>query len=118
MVEATHPAPDAWVFPQVGDELFEALRQARPGRIVLQVPAGLIRNATDLVDRIRTEVGAPVVLAARACFGGCDFPSHDEAPRADVAVVLGARSDPERGAASPNLFCRDAGSGRGPAPAR
>jgi 2-(3-amino-3-carboxypropyl)histidine synthase len=111
MVEATHPAPDAWVFPQVGDELFEALRQARPGRIVLQVPAGLIRNATDLVDRIRTEVGAPVVLAARACFGGCDFPSHDEAPRADVAVVLGHAPIPNVTLPRPTYFVemREAG---------
>src|SRR5580658_8482262 len=104
MVEATHPAPDAWVFPQVGDELFEALRQARPGRIVLQVPAGLIRNATDLVDRIRTEVGAPVVLAARACFGACDFPSRDEAPRADVAVVLGHAPIPNVALPRPTFF--------------
>ena len=89
MSEATHPGPDAWVFPWVGEELFEALRLARPARIVLQVPAGLVRNATDLVDRLRTATGVPVVLATRACFGACDFPSRDEAPRADVAVVLG-----------------------------
>src|SRR5580658_9842631 len=104
MVEATHPAPDAWVFPRVGEELFAALRRARPSRIVLQVPAGLIRNATDLVDRLRTEVGAPVVLAARACFGACDFPSRDEAPRAEVAVVLGHAPIPNVALPRPTYF--------------
>ncbi|MCI4343061.1 MAG: diphthamide biosynthesis enzyme Dph2 [Thermoplasmata archaeon] len=104
MVEATHPAHDTWVFPEVGEALFEALRQARPARIVLQVPAGLIRNATDLVDRIRTAVGAPVVLGARACFGACDFPSHDEAPRADVAVVLGHAPIPNVPLPRPTYF--------------
>jgi 2-(3-amino-3-carboxypropyl)histidine synthase len=104
MGDATHPAPDTWVFPEVGEPLFEALREAHPGRIVLQVPAGLIRNATDLVDRIRTAVGAPVVLAARACFGACDFPSRDEAPRAEVAVVLGHAPIPNVALPRPTYF--------------
>jgi 2-(3-amino-3-carboxypropyl)histidine synthase len=102
--DPSHPTPDAWVFPRVGEELFAALRRARPSRIVLQVPAGLIRNATDLVDRLRTEVGAPVVLAARACFGACDFPSRDEAPRAEVAVVLGHAPIPNVALPRPTYF--------------
>jgi 2-(3-amino-3-carboxypropyl)histidine synthase len=104
MVDARHPAPDAWVFPQVGPELFAALREARPGRIVLQVPAGLIRNATALVDELRTATGVPVVLAARACFGACDFPSRDEAPRAEVAVVLGHAPIPNVPLPRPTYF--------------
>jgi 2-(3-amino-3-carboxypropyl)histidine synthase len=86
---ASATAPSTFVFPSVGPELFAALRAARPKRIVLQVPAGLVRNAHDLAARVREETGAPVTLAARACFGACDFPSLDEAPKADVAVVLG-----------------------------
>ncbi len=104
MVDATHPAPDAWVFPRVGEELFEALRKAQPRRIVLQVPAGLIRNATELAERIRTATGSPVVLATRACFGACDFPSRDEAPRADVAVVLGHAPIPNVALPRPTYF--------------
>ena len=105
MVEATHPAHDTWVFPEVGEALFEALRQARPARIVLQVPAGLIRNAPDLVDRIRTAVGAPVVLGGRArVSGACDFPSQDEVPRADVAVVLGHAPIPNVPLPRPTYF--------------
>jgi 2-(3-amino-3-carboxypropyl)histidine synthase len=81
-------APDA-VFPTLGPELFAAARSARPRRIVLQVPAGLVRNAGELAGRLEREVGVPVDLASRACFGACDPPSSDEAPRADLAVVLG-----------------------------
>ena len=87
MEEATPPR--AKVFATVGPELFAAIRTARPQRVVLQVPAGLVRNAHELVDRVRTETGAAVVLATRPCFGACDFPSTDETPRADLAVVLG-----------------------------
>jgi 2-(3-amino-3-carboxypropyl)histidine synthase len=79
----------AYVFPRLEPALFEAIRDAHPRQIVLQVPAGLLRNAHDLAGRIREETNVPVVLATRACFGACDFPSRDEAPRADVAVVLG-----------------------------
>jgi len=31
----------------------------------------------------------PVDLASRPCFGACDPPTSDEAPRADLAIVLG-----------------------------
>jgi len=82
------PPPPA-VFADVGPALFEAVRAARPRRIVLQVPAGLVRDAHEFAARLRAEVGTPVDVAARACFGACDPPSTDEAPRADLAVVLG-----------------------------
>lgn len=88
-LEASLPAYASYVFPSLGPALYEALRAAKPRRIVLQVPAGLVRNAHDLAARLREETGARVTVAARACFGACDFPSRDEAPKADVAVVLG-----------------------------
>jgi 2-(3-amino-3-carboxypropyl)histidine synthase len=82
-------APLARVFATVGPELTEAIRAAAPKRVVLQVPAGLVRNAHDLASRLRDATGVPVDIAARPCFGACDLPSRDEAPRADLAVVLG-----------------------------
>ena len=81
--------PFARVFPAWGPALFTALRDLRPKKLVLQVPAGLVRDAHELASQLRTEAGAPVVLAARPCFGACDLPSRDEAPGAEVAVVLG-----------------------------
>lgn len=81
--------PSSRVFPTVGPELFDAVRAAGPKRVVLQVPAGLVRNAAELVTRVREATGVPVVLATRPCFGACDFPSRDEAPGAELAIVLG-----------------------------
>ncbi len=104
MSDAGSFAPGTAVFPRVGPELFEAVRAAHPQRVVLQVPAGLVRNATDLVERLRTETGVPVVLAARACFGACDVPSRDEAPRADLAVVLGHAPIPNVALPRPTFF--------------
>jgi 2-(3-amino-3-carboxypropyl)histidine synthase len=87
--ETSASGPTASVFPEVGPDLFTALRNAAPKRIVLQVPAGLVRNAHELAGRLHEETGARVTLAARACFGACDFPTRDEAPNADLVVVLG-----------------------------
>jgi 2-(3-amino-3-carboxypropyl)histidine synthase len=81
--------PPGPVFARVDAELFRALREARHRKIVLQVPAGLVRNAHDLAAQLSAEAGCPVVVAARPCFGACDFPSPDEAPGADAMVVLG-----------------------------
>jgi 2-(3-amino-3-carboxypropyl)histidine synthase len=103
-VDPIRPSPPAIVVPNVGPALFEAVRRAAPTRIVLQVPAGLVRNAHELVDRLRTESGVAVVLATRACFGACDFPSQDEAPRADLAVVLGHAPIPNVVLSRPTIF--------------
>lgn len=93
----------ARVFPTLGPELFSAVRSSRAHRVVLQVPAGLVRNAHDLAARLREETGIPVTLATRPCFGACDFPSRDEA-RADVAVVLGHAPIPNVALVRPTYF--------------
>jgi len=106
MPEETAPpaSSPSRVFCEVGPELFRALRETHPKRIVLQVPAGLVRNAHELAAQLRGEVGAPVILANRPCFGACDFPSQDEAPRADVAVVLGHAPIPNVPLVRPTYF--------------
>jgi len=81
--------PAGPVFARIGEDLFRALRAAHHRKIVLQVPAGLVRNAHDLAAQLAGEAGCPVVVATRPCFGACDFPSPDEAPGVDAMVVLG-----------------------------
>jgi 2-(3-amino-3-carboxypropyl)histidine synthase len=97
-------APESRVFASVDAPLFDAIRRTRPRKVVLQVPAGLVRNAHDLAGRIRDETGASVVVAARACFGACDFPSTNEAPNADLAVVLGHAPIPNVPLERPTYF--------------
>ncbi len=97
-------APDPRVFPSLGPELVAAVRAARPRRVVLQVPAGLVRDAHELAARLRAETGAPVDIAARACFGACDAPSRDEAPRADLAIVLGHSPIPNVADVRPTFY--------------
>lgn len=82
-------APGAQVFPRFDELLFAAVRAGAHRKVVLQVPAGLVRNAHDLAAQLREAAEVPVVVAARPCFGACDFPSAEEALGADAAVVLG-----------------------------
>jgi len=96
--------PSSWVFPTLGPELFEALRSRGHRRIALQVPAGLVRNAHELAQRMREETGASVSLVARACFGACDFPSEGEVPGADALVVLGHSPIPNVRLTMPTYF--------------
>lgn len=81
--------PHSQTFPTIGPALFRAVRAGAHRKIVLQVPAGLLRDAHQLAAQLREEVGVPVILAARACFGACDFPSAEEAPGCDAAILLG-----------------------------
>ena len=95
LLERIHPAEvadagaPAGVFPMLGPELYAAVRALAPRRIVLQVPAGLLRNAHDRVEEVRQATHASVILAGRACFGACDVPTPEEGVRADLAIVLG-----------------------------
>ncbi len=102
--EGTDAGPTVHVVPTWGEAVFGAVRAANPRRVVLQVPAGLVRNAHDLAAQLREATGAKVTVAARACFGACDFPSGDEAPRADLAVVLGHAPIPNVRLARPTIF--------------
>jgi 2-(3-amino-3-carboxypropyl)histidine synthase len=82
-------SPRSVVVPRMGEELFAAVRAGHHRKLALQVPAGLVRNAHDLAAQLREAVGVPVVVASRACFGACDFPSASETPGVDGLVVLG-----------------------------
>ncbi len=81
--------PNARVFPSVGPALFEAVRAAGARRILLQVPAGLVRNAHDLAGEIAQASGARVSVSVRPCFGACDLPSAAEAGPSDLVISLG-----------------------------
>ncbi|HYA70231.1 MAG TPA: diphthamide biosynthesis enzyme Dph2 [Thermoplasmata archaeon] len=98
------PLPNTRVFATEGLELFEAVRSRKPKRVILQVPAGLVRNVHELAARLREGTGVPVDLATRPCFGACDVPTETEAPRADLAVVLGHAPIPNMPLSRPTFF--------------
>jgi len=96
--------PIAETFPRTGPALFAAIRASGARKVVLQVPAGLTRNAHVLAGEIREATGAQVALLARACFGACDLPSDPESVGADLAVVLGHAPIPNVRLTRPTFF--------------
>lgn len=98
------PAGRARSYRSVGPELIDDLRRSGAAKIAVQVPAGLLRNAHDLTERLRRETGIRTVLIARACFGACDFPTPDEVPGAEALVVLGHAPIPNVPLALPTYF--------------
>jgi 2-(3-amino-3-carboxypropyl)histidine synthase len=107
------PSDDAraLTFPVVGPELFAAVRRLSRAKVVLQAPAGLTRDAHGLARKISDATDRRVVVLARACFGACDVPTPDEAPGAELAVVLGHAPIPNMPLPLPTIFVemRDAG---------
>ncbi len=96
--------PNVRVYPRWDAAFLEAIRAARPRRIFLQVPAGLVRHAEALADELRTATSAHVSLSARACFGACDLPTATEAGAADLNVVLGHAPIPNVPVERPTWF--------------
>ena len=96
--------PPSTVLPRFGVELFEAVRRGRHSKVALQVPAGLVRNAHDLADRLAEGAGVSVDLVVRPCFGACDFPSPSEVPGADALVLLGHSPIPNVPRSLPTYF--------------
>ncbi|EQD35017.1 diphthamide synthesis protein, partial [mine drainage metagenome] len=106
------PFPPYRVYRTVGEDLLHDLREARWRKIVLQTPAGLIREASSLSARIRDGSGIAVVTLVRACFGACDPPSPEEAPGAEAIVTLGHAPIPNMPLRLPTFFVEMRQEGR------
>ncbi|EQD53005.1 diphthamide synthase subunit DPH2, partial [mine drainage metagenome] len=98
------PGPDPRVFPSIGPKLLEAVRDVGAQRILLQVPAGLVRNAHDLAAEIARHSGARVSVSVRPCFGACDLPSAAEAGGSDLVISLGHAPIPNVRLERPTFF--------------
>ena len=68
-------------------DLIERLRARNVRSIAVQLPAGLRRQAFDLVQALRTE-GFDVILSGDPCYGACDL-DQDVMQLADVLVHIG-----------------------------
>ena len=69
------------------EDLIQQLHKRGVHRVAVQLPAGLRRQAFDLVQTIRAE-GFEVLLSGDPCYGACDLDT-DAAALADVLVHIG-----------------------------
>ncbi len=105
-------SPPVRVCPTLGPELLRDLRDAGYRKVVLQTPAGLVRDASVLSARIQDETGIAVVTLVRACFGACDPPSPEEAPGAEAIITLGHAPIPNMPLRLPTFFVEMRQEGR------
>jgi 2-(3-amino-3-carboxypropyl)histidine synthase len=101
---APDPASPSRVYPTLGPGLLRDLKEGGYRKLVLQTPAGLLREASALSARIQDGTGIPVVTLVRACFGACDPPSPEEAPGAEAIVTLGHAPIPNMPLRLPTYF--------------
>ena len=105
-------SPRVRVYPTLGPELLRDLRAGGYRKVVLQTPAGLVRDASTLSSQLREGTGLAVLTLVRACFGACDPPSPEEAPGAEAIVTLGHAPIPNMPLRLPTFFVEMRQEGR------
>ncbi len=68
----------------------ETLKKQRCKTIAMQIPEGLKRSAFPLVDFLKQQTGATVIVSADPCFGACDVINYEmKHLNVDVVVHIG-----------------------------
>jgi len=57
--------------------------------IMIQLPDGLKEKGMEMVDKIREETGAEVVIWMSSCYGACDLPFGLEQLKIDMFIQWG-----------------------------
>lgn len=62
----------------------KAFKRLRPKKVLLQLPSGLKRRASEIAEEIRQRYGCRVIISGDSCYGACDVA---RAPLAVDAIV-------------------------------
>ena len=52
----------------------EEIKKQKAKIVCIQLPEGLKQKATKIVDNLKKETGAEILIWAETCFGACDVP--------------------------------------------
>lgn len=70
--------------------VFNLLEEKRPNSIVISAPGGLIKQARELIHKIKTSYGIECFLIGDSCYGICDTSDRDvPVLKADIALHIG-----------------------------
>lgn len=86
-------------FEVIDDEI----SRLNPKKVILQIPSGMRRNASEISDRISSRYGFDVILSGDSCYGACDVPSIPTGV-ADAVVQVGHSVMPSISYGLPVLF--------------
>ncbi len=67
----------------------EEIIKRKAKRVLIQLPDGLKPRANEIVDHLRKETSAEVLIFAGTCFGACDIPLGLDTLGIDLLVQFG-----------------------------
>lgn len=70
------------------DIIDDDIRRLSPRKVILQLPSGMRRMASEISDRISRRYKCSVILSGDTCYGACDIPSVPPG-LADAVIQIG-----------------------------
>ena len=65
------------------------IRERKHKTVMVQLPDGLKPRAGEIVDTLRRETGAEVIIWMASCYGACDIPLGLDQLRVDLFIQWG-----------------------------
>jgi diphthamide biosynthesis enzyme Dph1/Dph2-like protein len=71
------------------NKVIDRVRQNNYKTVMIQLPDGLKPRAKEIVDTIRNETGAEVIVWMASCYGACDLPFGLDQLKVDLFIQWG-----------------------------
>lgn len=71
------------------NRIIETIKEKNHKTILIQLPDGLKPKSKDIVDTIREETGAEVIIWMASCYGSCDVPFGLDRLNVDLFIQWG-----------------------------
>jgi diphthamide biosynthesis enzyme Dph1/Dph2-like protein len=71
------------------NKVIDRVKQNSYKTVMIQLPDGLKPRAKEIVDTIRNETGAEVIVWMASCYGACDLPFGLDQLKVDLFIQWG-----------------------------
>jgi diphthamide biosynthesis enzyme Dph1/Dph2-like protein len=71
------------------NKVIDRVKQHSYKTVMIQLPDGLKPRAKEIVDTIRNETGAEVIVWMASCYGACDLPFGLDQLKVDLFIQWG-----------------------------
>lgn len=71
------------------DLIVQEIRKNKAQRVLIQLPDGLKQYAKEIVEALKKETDAEILIWMGSCYGGCDVPSNFGNIDIDLVIHLG-----------------------------
>jgi 2-(3-amino-3-carboxypropyl)histidine synthase len=71
------------------EKAVEKIKKEKAKKVVIQLPDGIKSEAKEIVDYLRKETKAEIIIWSGSCFGACDTPLEAKRLGADLLIQWG-----------------------------